>query len=140
MKTGNGGQHDEINEGLPGEKECPFQESVLRKGEVTLDTKTGRRLLFICGADVPLPESPRHGDRWGDWEYNAKWLTLTWQPKGRAYEIDLEQCNNSAQVLDWVAQITHMTWATSEVVGTLVQALDDLLNLQGSVNRALGLH
>ena len=74
----------------------------------------------------------RSGRRWGTWRFDAELLTLTHFGRYR-YEIDLESCVDSAQVLDWVAQISRKTWATAKDVGGLVAALDALLDLQGRV-------
>lgn len=46
------------------------------------------------------------------------------------YEIDLDECSTSAEVLDWIAQVAGKIWATDAVVADLVRALDDVLALQ----------
>ncbi|MFT4174075.1 MAG: hypothetical protein QM639_16045 [Rhodocyclaceae bacterium] len=65
---------------------------------------------------------------WGPWEFNAEHLTL--ENKVEQYYVSLGRCNNSAEVLDWIAQIAHKTWADDATVAHLVRALDDVLRLQ----------
>jgi hypothetical protein len=48
------------------------------------------------------------------------------------YEVDLEECSDSAEVLDWIVQVHEKTWATPPVFHALVEALDDLLDLQAN--------
>jgi hypothetical protein len=43
------------------------------------------------------PPEPDHGDRWGEWEYNNRTFVLT--HLGAKYEVDLERCTTSAQML-----------------------------------------
>jgi hypothetical protein len=66
----------------------------------------------------------------GVWRFHPSNLTLTgpWD-----YEIDLETCRSSAEVLDWIVQVSHKTWAGPNVIADLVLALDALLHLQGSM-------
>ena len=49
------------------------------------------------------------------------------------YQIDLDRCNSSAQVLDWIVQVSKKNWATDEVVGSLVKELDQALHIQGNL-------
>ncbi len=46
------------------------------------------------------------------------------------YKIDLVRCNTSAAVLDIIVQMSLKMWVTREDIGHLVEALDDLFNLQ----------
>jgi hypothetical protein len=64
-------------------------------------------------------------DRWGGWVLQED-LTLVCNN----YEVDLETCINSAEILDWITQVLHKTWVTPEIFKGLVQALDDLLMIQ----------
>jgi hypothetical protein len=41
------------------------------------------------------------------------------------YEIDLEACNSTAQVLDFILQVSGKTWATDETVGKLVRCFKE---------------
>jgi hypothetical protein len=79
-----------------------------------------------------LPTSVHvHGKKWGPWRYDARLLTLTHTE--RRYEVDLEQCNTSAEILDWLCQVSHKVWCTREDTGYLLQAIDDLLDPQAHV-------
>ncbi len=68
------------------------------------------------------------------WELDRRQLTLT----GRGtddmpwYEIDLDRCRDSAEVLDWIVQVSKKTWASWEVIAKLVLVLDQVLDLQGA--------
>ena len=68
------------------------------------------------------------------WEYQdmANTLYLPANVAGRHpwYEIDLDRCRNSAQILDWIAQIAAKRWASAMIVADLIWALDDYLGLQ----------
>jgi len=66
---------------------------------------------------------------WGDWVLEKETLVL--KHKGTDYEVYLDECNNSAQILDWIIQVSQKSWATNDVIGELVRALDDILNIQG---------
>lgn len=69
--------------------------------------------------------------KWGAWRYNPNNLTLEIDsevcgyPEGDFYYVDLEECNTSAEVLDWLCQILGKEWG-SEHVGNLLAAIDDL--------------
>lgn len=41
------------------------------------------------------------------------------------YEIDLERCVNSSQLLDRIFQINYKTWATPEVMKQILDAVDE---------------
>ena len=62
--------------------------------------------------------------KWGDWEVNLDIVCLEFIPDdGRWYEIDLQQLNSAAPILDWIYQFAEKTWAREEDVGHLVRAL-----------------
>ena len=69
-------------------------------------------------------------NRWGNWIYRPSTHTLEYRDGPRRYEIDLESCTQSSEVLDWVAQITQKRWSSSKDIGDFVQALNELLALQ----------
>jgi hypothetical protein len=77
------------------------------------------------------PPRPKHGDVIEGWKYDEKVKTLTHVVEG--YEVDLNRCQNSPEALDWIAQVAGKSWATPAVIGGLVLALDEVLNLQGSL-------
>lgn len=76
----------------------------------------------------------RHRTEWGSWKYHSNNFTLEFRD-GRSfiYEIDLERCRTSAEVLDWIFQIHGKTWATAEVLKNLLDAFDDLLAPQANL-------
>jgi hypothetical protein len=49
------------------------------------------------------------------------------------YEVDLEQCLDSAQVLDWIFQAAGKTWGDDRTITGLVNALDDVLDPQAAL-------
>jgi hypothetical protein len=70
---------------------------------------------------------------WGPWMLDPSNRVLKANDDERnEYEIDLDQCLTAPQVLDWIAQVTHKTWADDATVAGLVRALDDVLNLQAN--------
>lgn len=75
------------------------------------------------------------GRTWGRWEYKHSNLTLLLRNGERVeYEIDLEQSNDSAGVLDWIVQVSETNGISRSDVGNLVEALDELADgLQGKV-------
>ena len=42
-----------------------------------------------------------------------------------SYEIDLDTCTTSPEVLDWIMQVDGKVWATPTVLAGLVRALND---------------
>ena len=48
------------------------------------------------------------------------------------YSVDLEQLNDSACVLDTLAQVSMKGWASETLVGTLFQKMDSFLRFQGN--------
>src|SRR2546425_321982 len=76
----------------------------------------------------------RHGDRWGDWELDAKRLCLVFQGVGHpGYEVNIEEIRDSAGMLDWLSQIQGKAWATPQVRADLHDALDDLFDPQANL-------
>jgi hypothetical protein len=69
--------------------------------------------------------------QWGQWilDMGAHVLHHT---EG-CYDVDLDQMNTSAEMLNWIFQITGKTWATKEDLGDFLHALDYLLNPQGNL-------
>jgi hypothetical protein len=49
------------------------------------------------------------------------------------YEIDLESVNTSAQMLDWIFQVTAKTWHTDEDTAGLIAAFRDLFDPQANL-------
>ena len=72
------------------------------------------------------------------WHYDSKASVLRLEGTQMSgafvdYEVDLGACRNSAEILDWIAQVAKKNWITPEIVYGLVVALDDLLDLQASI-------
>ena len=68
---------------------------------------------------------------WGCWIYHPENFTLECRDeRGFIYEVDLELCRTSAEMLDWIFQVQGKTWATAEIVKDLLDAFDDLLSPQ----------
>lgn len=67
---------------------------------------------------------------WGPWRLDTSTLELVHE---EGYRVDLEDCTDSAETLDWIAQIAGKGWGTPACVGYLVVALDDLLNMQATL-------
>jgi hypothetical protein len=86
----------------------------------------GSELVTYTLAEELNAVRPAHD--WGPWQLDAGRLVL-WHDLDGGYEVDLEQCLTSAEVLDWIAQILHKGWGAATVAG-LVRALDDVLHPQ----------
>jgi hypothetical protein len=69
------------------------------------------------------------------WRYDAERLVLELHDEaGRwLYEVDLERCRTSAEVLDWIFQVTKKRWATDAVIGGLVRELERLFDPQSTL-------
>ncbi|OGM08254.1 hypothetical protein A2Z67_00955 [Candidatus Woesebacteria bacterium RBG_13_36_22] len=70
---------------------------------------------------------PKAKTRWGGWVYSPLFLTLTYYPT--IYEIDLEEINSSAEMLDWIFKLWNKTWVQSKpkIISDLISAFQDLL-------------
>ena len=66
------------------------------------------------------------------WRYDPQVLVLrlACPPGPYPYEVDLERCNTSAQVLDRLTQIFKKTWCTPEIFCHLMYELNRVLWLQ----------
>ncbi len=51
----------------------------------------------------------------------------------RGYKIDLEQCQTSAEVLDWIMQVASKRNVSDRVLAWLVRDLRDLLGPQSTL-------
>src|SRR5262249_11814634 len=70
----------------------------------------------------------------GGWTYDPERLVVTYRvTTSYVYEVDLEQCTTSAEMLDWIFQVAKKTWARGEVVRDLVKILNKLLRPQGTL-------
>lgn len=78
---------------------------------------------------------PRDGKRWGPWEFNEHRFVLVYRGKGTngyPYEVDLDECIDSAHILDWLAQLSGKGWVSDADLGHLFRALDALLYFQAN--------
>lgn len=75
---------------------------------------------------------PRRTPQFGGWSLDRRTLCLVLRDVNGddLYEIDLERCRTSAQLLDWVMQVAGKLWATDAVLAGLVRALDAYLDPQ----------
>jgi hypothetical protein len=102
-----------------------------------IEGPNGHRLEIMTAAELLAMEfpTPQHGHHWGPWRYDAERLVLVYDdPAGEeAYEIDLEECRDSAEVLARILPLSQKAWMAREAVGHLVQAFDDLLDPQANL-------
>lgn len=54
---------------------------------------------------------------------------------GWIYDIDLEQCTTSAEVLDWIMQIYNKNWCTPDLISEVIDVLNKAIpgGIQGSI-------
>jgi hypothetical protein len=79
-----------------------------------------------------LPSArPHKGQRWGKWRFAEHNLTLV--HGGAHYEIDLETIDRSAEMLDWILQVSGKAWASRQDVGQLVRAFDEIFYPQANM-------
>lgn len=72
--------------------------------------------------------------QWGPWKFEQATRRLALYGEGDRwrYEIDLERCKTAVEILDWLAQVAGKSWATPDMLGWLLLALNELLSLQGN--------
>ena len=92
----------------------------------------GLSLADMSKVRRPLPSQ---GDRWGNWEYDAKNFVLEYVENdgSHGYQVGLDDMTTSAQMLDWIFQVCVKTWVTQKDKGDLIDALQDLLHPQGTL-------
>jgi hypothetical protein len=75
---------------------------------------------------VPVPRE------WGPWRLDTRtWVLYPIRPY--RYEVDLEECLTSAQVLDRIMQVAQKSWADDATIAGLARALADVLRPQGNL-------
>ena len=67
--------------------------------------------------------------QWGSWSFNPKTLTLDHEI---GYEIDLEEIDSSASILDWIFQVRGKNWADAQTVYDLLNAFREILHPQAN--------
>ena len=73
----------------------------------------------------------KYQQKWGNW-YFTKNLTLDLKVKGNSiYWIDLKRINSSAEMLDWIFQISSKSY-TKGYIEDLIQALNDIFRPQAN--------
>lgn len=78
---------------------------------------------------------PRMKTKWGHWNFRQETYELLYIDDSGAmlYPVDLEYCEDSANTLDWIAQVLEKSWTSKADVGDLVEALNDLIGLQQNI-------
>ena|ERR1035441_292826 len=77
---------------------------------------------------------PLHGgQRWGNWRFVRKNLTLDWKNGRSTYYVDLETIRDSASMLDWIFQFRTLAAATDEDTANLLAAFRDTLDPQANL-------
>jgi hypothetical protein len=66
---------------------------------------------------------------WGPWRLSGTRLA----DDQHGYDVELLTCTSSAEVLDWLCQITAKDWGSPHVVGHLVRAFNEVLNPQANL-------
>jgi hypothetical protein len=70
--------------------------------------------------------------KWGYWKYNPNNFTLQFSKTvgddRSYYEVDLERCNTSAEILDWIFQVKNKMWCSDKDIADLLRAFDDLMD------------
>lgn len=92
-----------------------------------------RRIKLTPASEI---EFEPYRNQWGPWKLDPEEYALYVEPGdylGQKYDIDLESCVSSAEVCDWIVQVSRKTWADAETVAGLVCALDDLLYPQANL-------
>ena len=57
--------------------------------------------------------------------FNEKNLTIDYvENNDIVYQIDLEICCNSAELLDWIFQIYNKSWSTSDIINNTLEELE----------------
>jgi hypothetical protein len=80
----------------------------------------------------------RRGRYWGPWHLDREQRTLWTGAGGYRYDIDLDSCISSAEVLDWICQINGKLWGGTQaghgaIVAGLVDALTEVLHPQANL-------
>jgi hypothetical protein len=103
---------------------------------ITVGAFTFRR--FTAEEIARPPYRPVPGDRWGGWRLtDVRSLALDEGLRGRRiYEVDLDRVATSTDALDWLCQVGRKAWATHQIVGDLLRALECCVGpLQGLCHR-----
>jgi hypothetical protein len=70
----------------------------------------------------------------GDWTYDPSTLVVRYREGfSEEREVDLERCNTSAGMLDWIMWFSNKNGTTTEAIGDLVRILHILLHPQATL-------
>ena len=85
----------------------------------------------LCAQAEAIQQERQARRRWGKWHLDTKTLELVYR-EGRSarYYIDLERMDHSAAMLDWIFQLLKKNWTSTEDIGHLVEALEDIFEPQ----------
>ena len=75
----------------------------------------------------------KDGTRWGGWHLDANTRTLILDSGGHHREIPIDEMTDSAHMLDTIFHLSAKSWATNEIRGDLLRALQDLFNPQATL-------
>ena len=67
--------------------------------------------------------------QWGDWSFDPEYLTLDHES---GYQIDLEEIDSSAAILDWIFQVRGKSWGDKQTLYDLINAFRDILDPQAN--------
>jgi hypothetical protein len=92
---------------------------------------TSKPFSRAAGRARPGTEPISDHQTWGPWVFHADTLTLCHEHE--YYEIDLEDLDTCAGLLDCLFQITAKVWCSPEDAGCLIEAFRELLNPQANL-------
>jgi hypothetical protein len=65
--------------------------------------------------------------KWGNWKLDMSRLVLEYKNrKHERYEVDLEECTNPEEILDWIMQLHNKECISNKDLRDFLQALDEL--------------
>ena len=90
-----------------------------------------RSLVLTPASEIPIEGRGKRRPEWGPWHLDSDVYVLWTRTPGYRYEVDLERCTTSAQVLDWICQVARKEWpGRDHIIAGLITALDDVLTPQ----------
>ena len=88
------------------------------------------------GEYAKMAMEPMTRRQWGRWTFRPENWTLELRDNAggfKLYEVDLENCTDSARILDWFTQVGEMSDITPENFFNLFLAMNDLIRLQANL-------
>lgn len=90
-----------------------------------------RRLSVTRASDIKPASGITQRPEWGPWDIDRGTCVLWTTAPGYRYEVSLDDCTNSARVLDWICQVADKEWQDRDrIIAGLVIALADVLEPQ----------